>query len=114
VVLTSDVARAVQVHLGISDGPATPIVSVSRDVYLPVGDTELRCVLERLPLARGRYYLWVGVFTPSPGARDSAELLSWQPAVHVDVYGPALDPPPRAVVRMAPVHVEAAWEIEHL
>jgi ABC-type polysaccharide/polyol phosphate transport system ATPase subunit len=112
-VFGSEVARATQVHIGISEGPATPILSVSRDAYLPAGDTLIRCSFERLPLARGRYYLWAGVFTQSPGARTS-ELLSWQPAGHVDVYGPALDPPPAAVVRLAPVHVEVSWELEHL
>jgi hypothetical protein len=39
------------------------------------------------------------------------ELLSWHPCAHFDVVGPDLDAGPLAVVRLAPVHVEATWEV---
>ena len=40
------------------------------------------------------------------------EIITWQPVASVDVGGPDLDPAPRAVVRLAPVHVPSSWEVE--
>ena len=68
----------------------------------------MRCTIPRLPLPRGRYYLWTAVFR---GWTGGAELLSWQPVARFDVHGPGLAEAPRAVVRLSPVHVEATWEI---
>jgi len=94
-------------YLGVSEGPATPIFLLQRDLPLTAGLTEVRCLIRRLPLPRGRFYLWIG-------AVDKAghDLLPWRPAAHFDVAGPDLDHAPRGVVRLAPVHVEAAWEVE--
>jgi hypothetical protein len=64
-----------------------------------------RCRIERLPLPRGRYYLWLGVFI----ARG--ELLGWQPVTHFDVTGPDLDTGPAGIARLAPVHVSAQWDV---
>ncbi len=105
-VLETDVARAGNLYLGVSEGPATPIFSVSRDVYLMPGETEARVVLRRLPLPRSRYYLWVGMF------QKQRDLLAWHPAAYFDVDGPLLDPAPSGIVRLAPVHVDAGWELE--
>jgi ABC-type polysaccharide/polyol phosphate transport system ATPase subunit len=99
--------RAANVHFGVSEGPATPIFSLGRALQLKAGQTELRCSIARLPLPRGRFYVWVGVFD-----RANRVLLNWHPVRSFDVMGPKLDPPPRAVVRMAPVHVDATWEVE--
>ena len=107
IVLQSEVTREGQIHIGISEGPATPIVSVRRDIQIEAGDTETRCTFAHLPLARGRYYIWAGVF--STRRRGVNDMLPWHPVCQVDVYGPALDPPPKAVVRLAPVHVDVAW-----
>jgi hypothetical protein len=57
-------------------------------------------------LPRGRFYVWVGVFD---GNRD---LLPWQPAASFDVIGAELDSTPPGIVRLAPVHVDVAWETE--
>ena len=104
-ILRSSEARSAAICLGISEGPATPIFLVRRDVYLSAGDNRLRCAIPSLPLPRGRFYLWAAVF-------DVVDLMAWQPVTQFDVMGPDLDPAPRAVVRLAPVHSEAAWAIE--
>lgn len=105
-VLGTDGARGGNLYLGVSEGPATPIFSVSRDVYLLPGETEVRITIQRLPLPRGRYYLWIGMF------QKQRDLLAWHPAAHFDVDGPSLDPAPSGIVRLAPVHVDTAWELE--
>ncbi len=89
---------------GISEGPATPIVVLRRDLHLNRGETKVQCLISHLPFPRGRYYLWAGIFDPV-----GRELLPWQPTTHFDVVGPDLDAPPRGIVRLAPVHVEATW-----
>jgi ABC-type polysaccharide/polyol phosphate transport system ATPase subunit len=99
-------ARTGRLYVGVSDGGQSPIFLLGRDVRLVEGTTQVRLAIRRLPLPRGRYSLWVGVFAP-----HSVELLPWHPAAHFDVWGPPLDNPPRAVVRLAPVHVEAEWEM---
>jgi len=104
-ILRSSEARSAAICLGISEGPATPIFLVRRDVYLSAADTRIRCSVPSLPLPRGRFYLWAAVF-------DVVDLMPWQPVTQFDVMGPDLDPAPRAVVRLAPVHSEAAWAIE--
>lgn len=104
--LEAEHARSVNLFLGISEGTAAPIFSVRRDVHLTPGHTEIRCTLRNLPLPRGRYYLWLSVYR-------SGELLPWHPTAHFDVIGVDLDPAPKAVVRPSPVHVEAAWDVDH-
>jgi ABC-2 type transport system ATP-binding protein len=94
-------------YLGVSEGPATPIFVVRRDLHLAAGKTEVRCAIQRLPLPRGRFYLWLGAFDPA-----GHDLLSWHPVMHFDVAGPDLDWSPRGVVRLAPVLVQATWEVE--
>jgi ABC-type polysaccharide/polyol phosphate transport system ATPase subunit len=103
----ADTARVAQLHLGVSEGPATPIFVLAHKGDVGVGGLGARCQIPRLPLPRGRYFLWVGV-TDHAG-RD---LLPWHPAASFDVEGPDLDPAPCAVVRLAPVHVPADWAVE--
>ncbi len=106
-VLATEAARGGNLYLGVSEGPATPIFSLSRDVYLSPGETDVRITVRRLPLPRGRYYLWIGMF------QKQRDLLAWHPAAHFDVDGPLLDPAPRGIVRLAPVYVDTGWELEH-
>jgi ABC-type polysaccharide/polyol phosphate transport system ATPase subunit len=103
----SSEARSGSVCLGVSDGEASPIFLLRRDVHLPAGESEARCSIPHLPLPRGRFYLWVAVFDGV-----GHELLSWHPAAHFDVVGPDLDQPPRAIPRLVPIHVDARWEVE--
>jgi ABC-type polysaccharide/polyol phosphate transport system ATPase subunit len=106
-VIESQEPRSGRVFLGVSEGPATPIFVLRRDGQLAAGETEVRCSMVGLPLPRGRYYLWVGVFD-APGG----ELLAWHPATHFDVTGPDLDEVPLGIARLAPVHVRASWEVD--
>ena len=107
---TEDEYRA-WVYLGVSEGTASPIFLINPGAHtmLAAGATRVRCSIGVLPLPRGRFYLWVGVYH---GSEDGPELLPWQPVGHFDVYGPEIDPTPPAVVRLAPVHVTSEWSAE--
>ena len=91
---------------GVSEGPATPIFVLRRDVEIPNGELTCICDVTDLPLPGGRFYLWVGLV-----GRDGQDIIGWHPARSFDVVGPALDPPPRAVARLAPVHVDTTWQL---
>ena len=105
-ILRGDYTGGAAVHIGVSEGTASPIFTLRRDTYLTAGtDTALQCTVPRVPLPRGRYVLLTGVDDV-----DGRPLMAWQPAVQFDVLGPELDPPPRAVVLAAPIHVEHRWE----
>jgi ABC-type polysaccharide/polyol phosphate transport system ATPase subunit len=105
-VVDSLTAADAVVHVGISEGPATPVLHSSRSVALSAGETMVQCRFDDLPLANGRYYVWVGI---SRGRRD---LLAWSPAAQFDVIGPDLDPAPQGVVRLAPVFSATTWKVE--
>jgi ABC-2 type transport system ATP-binding protein len=92
------------IYVGFSEGPASPIFTLNRDVPLRVGQTEVRCTIPRLPLPRGRFYVWIGIFDPK-----HRELLLWHPREELEVTGPDVFPPP-GIVRVAPIHVEAEWD----
>jgi ABC-type polysaccharide/polyol phosphate transport system ATPase subunit len=98
------------VYLGVSEGAATPIflLNPGRETIFESGVTEVSCSIPSLPLPRGRYYVWGGIYKDWT---NGEELIGWQPLTHFDVYGPDLDAAPRAVVRLSPLHVDANWEI---
>jgi ABC-2 type transport system ATP-binding protein len=98
------------VYLGISEGDAKPVflVNPGRETLLDPGGTTIKCSIPRLPLPRGRYYVWCGVYK---NWTNGKELLGWQPLTDFDVYGPELDAAPTAVVRMSPLHIESEWEL---
>ena len=106
-VFESDTATTCALSLGLTEGPATPIFLISNNVALRQGETTVRCRVPHLPVPRGRYFCWVAVQEEA-----GREVLAWQPVASVDVHGPDLDPAPRAVVRLAPVHVPSTWETE--
>jgi ABC-type polysaccharide/polyol phosphate transport system ATPase subunit len=101
--LESDTVHEGLIGIGISEGTASPSVLVRRSQPLEIGLTEVRCAIERLPLPRGRYFVWIGA---DEGRRT---LLPWHPVASFDVHGPELDPAPTGVVRVAPIHVETTW-----
>jgi hypothetical protein len=108
VVLHNEEDRAARVLVGISEGPAQPIFVLGHDTQMPTdADVEVRCRIDRLPLPRGRYFLWLGVYARGWGG----ELLDWRPAAHFDVTGEDLDMVPQGLVRLSPVHVAADWEV---
>jgi ABC-2 type transport system ATP-binding protein len=99
-------------YLGISEGTASPVFVINRFARLAHGKTELHCSVDHLPLPRGRYYLWLASHVRGEAGPEGEELLAWQPVCEFDVWGPELDWPPRAVVRLAPVYVDASWSVE--
>jgi ABC-type polysaccharide/polyol phosphate transport system ATPase subunit len=105
-VVESPEPRVSSIHLGVSEGPATPIFLLGHETVLPAGETELRCSIPHLPLPRGRFYLWLGVF------ESSGELLPWHPVSQFSVLGPELGATPRGIVRQAPIELAPTWEVE--
>jgi hypothetical protein len=98
------------IYLGVSEGAATPVflLNPGRETLIDWSGTTVKCSIPRLPLPRGRYYLWCGVYK---NWTNGTELLGWQPLTEFDVYGPELDAAPTAVVRLTPLHIESEWEI---
>lgn len=103
--LDSDAARTSTVIVGVSEGTADPIFVFRRQTALVAGTTEIRCTIPRLPLPRGRFFVFLSV----ADTNNKRDLVAWQPVASLDVYGPDLDAPPKAVVRRAPIHVECHW-----
>jgi len=94
-----------RVHVGISEGPATPIIAASHNHRLCDGTTVVRCRFESVPLAQGRYFIWAGVF----GEYD--EMIAWQPLGHLDVSGPQVQVLPPGIVRLVPLDIPVRWEL---
>jgi ABC-type polysaccharide/polyol phosphate transport system ATPase subunit len=109
-VLGSDATYRTWVYVGVSEGPASPIflLNPGRETGIEPGDTAVRCSIPRLPLPKGRYYVWTAVYR---GWTDGAQLLNWQPVAQFEVHGPGLAETPRAVVRLSPVHVASTWKV---
>lgn len=106
-VIESREVRSGQLFIGVSQGAATPVFVLKQELQLREGDTAAKLELPRLPLPRGRFYLWVGIV-----GKHHLELLPWSPVASFEVSGPELDAAPRGVVRLAPVHVEAHWHVD--
>jgi ABC-type polysaccharide/polyol phosphate transport system ATPase subunit len=105
-VIESPERRSGMIFLGVSEGTPSPIFLLRRDVHIRSGTTEVRCRIPRVPLPRGRFYLWAGIFDA-----QAHDLLPWHPAAHFDVSGPDLDTTPTAIARLAPIHVGAEWDL---
>jgi ABC-type polysaccharide/polyol phosphate transport system ATPase subunit len=108
VVLQKSTPTPGRVCIGVSEGPAAPVFLLDHHIDVGAGEVEVRCEIERLPLPRGRFFLWLGVF------ERGGELLRWHPAAHFDVVGPDLDVGPPGIIRLSPVHVSARWQVEPL
>jgi ABC-type polysaccharide/polyol phosphate transport system ATPase subunit len=106
-VVASDTARSASICVGVSDGPATPLFLVRRELELAAGESEVRLTISSLPLPRGRFFVWVSILDA-----DGRDVLTWHPTTHFDVAGPELDAGPRAVMRLGPIHVDASLEVE--
>lgn len=106
-VVASDTARSASICVGVSDGPATPLFLVRRELELAAGESEVRLTISSLPLPRGRFFVWVSILDA-----DGRDVLTWHPTTHFDVAGPELDASPRAVMRLGPIHVDASLEVE--
>jgi ABC-type polysaccharide/polyol phosphate transport system ATPase subunit len=108
--LHSDKRYRAWIYLGVTEGAATPIflLNPGREAILEPGETRVKCSIPSLPLPRGKYYLWGGIYKDWT---QGEELIAWQPLTEFDMYGPELDAAPRAVVRLSPIHVESSWAI---
>ena len=102
--LESAVDTEAQLCLGVSEGPASPIFTLTEPVHLKPGTNDFRCLIDNLPLPRGRYYTWIGAF-----ATSGTSSMRWHPAAPLDVVGPLRQPPPKGVMLLSPVHVTASW-----
>jgi ABC-type polysaccharide/polyol phosphate transport system ATPase subunit len=109
-VLRSEESYRSWIYLGVTSGAATPIflLNPGRETLLEPGETRVKCTIPALPLPRGRYYIWGGVYK---NWTQGDELVAWQPLTSFDVYGPELDAAPRAIVRLSPIHVDSSWSI---
>jgi ABC-type polysaccharide/polyol phosphate transport system ATPase subunit len=94
-----------RLYLGISEGTADPIFVSRFRASLHHGVTEARCSMPRLPLPKGRYFVWL----LAQDDRSYTEFLGWQPIGSFDVFGPNLDDVPKGVVRRAPIHIDVDW-----
>jgi ABC-type polysaccharide/polyol phosphate transport system ATPase subunit len=94
-----------RLHLGVSEGAATPTFLVSTSLILDQPETTLRCRIHNIPLPRGRYSVWLHFED-----EHDDEMIPWHPVTSFVLAGSNLDPAPKAVVRLAPVHVRADWE----
>ena len=104
--LTSSSRQRAVLFVGISEGSAAPVFSLRREYLLEEGVTETTCSIGSLPLPRGRYYAWAAVTDPA-----GADVTPWHPLTSFDVLGPDLDVALPGVMRLSPVHVEAAWDM---
>ena len=110
VVLDAEEERQGRLHLGVSEGGATPTFLVSTSIRLETGATEVRCRMGSVPLPRGDYSLWLYL---ERGGNDE-DVIPWHAVASFVLAGTDLDPAPTAVVRPSPVHVAASWERERL
>jgi ABC-type polysaccharide/polyol phosphate transport system ATPase subunit len=100
----TDRDRSANIYIGVTQGAATPIFVLRKQLLLNEGPTSMTLELPRLPLPAGNYFLWFGVYE-----NYKFELSPWQPLGSMSVSGMRLDTVPRAIMRLAPVWVESQW-----
>jgi ABC-type polysaccharide/polyol phosphate transport system ATPase subunit len=106
-VLSSPVSGEARFFLGVSQGTAMPIFVTRQFLKCPAGDFELRCLIKNLPLPKGVYYLWLSVAGPAGLSANE----QWKPVGSFDVFGPIAVEPPKGVLILSPVFVDASWEL---
>src|SRR5262245_60576017 len=79
-VVDADEPHVASLFLGVSEGTATPIFVIRRDVSLGKGNTEIRCTIDHLPLPRGRFFLWTAI-----NGKHRSTLRQWHPSRSFDV-----------------------------
>jgi ABC-type polysaccharide/polyol phosphate transport system ATPase subunit len=107
ITLSSPISVTADLHLGITEGVATPVVLVSHRCEIDEGKTRITCKIASIPVPRGHYFLWLAIAAIE---RRQHRLLPWGPIARFDVGGPVLAPGPPGVVRLAPVFVDTDWE----
>ncbi len=97
------------VCLGVSEGTAAPIFIVNEKIDLVAGMNLLECQLPQIPLAGGRYFVWLELTLP-----DGSVIVRWHPVCGFRVHGAELLAAPVGVMRLAPVQVQSSWRCEPL
>jgi ABC-2 type transport system ATP-binding protein len=92
--------------IGITEGSASPVFLVTQDMSLRAGPNRITCTVAHLPLAAGRYYLWLQY-----EGEDRDMRLPWQPAGPFTVVGAPLTVAPIGVMRASAVEVDASWHV---
>jgi ABC-2 type transport system ATP-binding protein len=92
--------------LGVSEGPAAPIFIASEKVELRAGANEVEMLVPHLPLAAGRYFVWIEL-----ARADSSVVVRWHPVCSFRVHGAEPLAAPVGVMRLAPVQVDASWTV---
>jgi ABC-type polysaccharide/polyol phosphate transport system ATPase subunit len=90
--------------IGVSEGTASPVFLMTEPVTLASGSTRITCTIPHLPLAAGRYYLWMQF-----NSADRDTRFAWQPTGSFSVVGAGLGPAPIGVMRASAVQVDAEW-----
>jgi ABC-type polysaccharide/polyol phosphate transport system ATPase subunit len=103
--LESDTPQEAHIYIGVSEGTAAPIFTLRHPLAIQEREQQLTCRIDRLPLARGRYYLWMDVLKD-----DGTLLMEWQPVLQFEVGGKDLHGAPIGLIRLAPIHVDSDWE----
>lgn len=104
----SDEQCNVNLYVGITEGAPTPIFVVRREEQLDPGTTSFTLDLERMPVPRGKYFVWAGAYR----VMTRIEMMPWHPVASLPVVGrQTVDPTPGAIVRLSPVWVESAWTV---
>jgi ABC-2 type transport system ATP-binding protein len=92
--------------IGVSQGTAFPMFVVYRNGSFPEGDFEIRCVLNHIPLPKGRYSIWAAMV----GLKNS-QYMPWNPVLSFEAFGPGQFRPPDGVMILTPIYVKADWQI---
>ena len=92
--------------IGVSQGTAFPMFIVYHHGLFPAGDFEIRCVLEHLPLPRGRYSIWTAMI----GER-ARQYAPWNPVASFEAFGPDPIRAPEGVMILTPIYVKADWQV---
>lgn len=102
--LEADARYDCDVVLGVSEGTANPMLVSREPVELCEGSNTLCCRFDRLPLPRGRFFVWLAVY------REAQPLLAWHPATPIDVVGPDLPRLPPGIMRQGRMIAETSWD----
>jgi ABC-type polysaccharide/polyol phosphate transport system ATPase subunit len=105
IALTFDVGSRYDANivLGISEGTANPMLVTRAHGELRDGLNTVKCRIDRLPLPRGRFFVWVAVYL------EDQPLLRWHPATPVEVIGPDLPQLPPGIMRQGRLVVNTTW-----
>ncbi len=90
--------------VGVTEGTASPMFIVTEGTRLREGRTRIRCTIPHLPVAAGRYYLWIEF-----DSGDGETRIPWQPTGPFTVDGRGLDRTPIGVMRASAIQVDASW-----